>query len=379
MWQKTWTLIRKCLTQSPAFFNTSNSDLRLSPPITVAWVHVTLQHTYWLTFVHIGNCHDVPLIKVSVEGWSIPKRYRKKRRTITFTVNAIEKTAQEPLPKYCGSPKKANKIHTSAQRKDSTSRHPQTYVSSNIRILKHTYPQTYVSSNYYANPSVSQRTRTCTNHHPTFIHPPPTNHPTCIDKTTHRLISHRVHWIYRILHHPTLHHPYITPSKRKFCKKKSHNGKRRMKSTCHEISWGERAWNLIRAWNCIRKSHNGQKAWNIIRTSHKNITVSHKPHTLLQWTTGVHSICRILQYHLSTIFTSHHHHHHQPHPPTQPSNHNSIEFTSRQAIPNYMYWLTICHIGNFCDVPLIEVSVEGGSLIKHCRKKRRSISFTVNA
>jgi hypothetical protein len=37
------------------------------------------------------------------------------------------------------------------------------------------------------------------------------------------------------------------------------------------------------------------------------------------------------------------------------------------------------HIGNFRDVPLIEVSVEGGSITKHCRKTRRPITFTVNA
>ena len=37
------------------------------------------------------------------------------------------------------------------------------------------------------------------------------------------------------------------------------------------------------------------------------------------------------------------------------------------------------HSGYFRDIPLIEVSVEGGSLIKHCRKKRRPITFTVNA
>ncbi len=52
---------------------------------------------------------------------------------------------------------------------------------------------------------------------------------------------------------------------------------------------------------------------------------------------------------------------------------------SRQVVLPYMYWLTICHIGNFRDVPLIEVSVEIGSIIKHCRKKRRPIIFTVNA
>ncbi len=57
----------------------------------------------------------------------------------------------------------------------------------------------------------------------------------------------------------------------------------------------------------------GQKAWSIIRISHKNITVSHKPHTLLQWALGLNLIFRLLQHHLSTIFKSHHHH--QPQTP----------------------------------------------------------------
>ncbi len=45
----------------------------------------------------------------------------------------------------------------------------------------------------------------------------------------------------------------------------------------------------------------------------------------------------------------------------------------------YTYELTIQHSGNFRDVPLIEVYVEGGSIAEHCRKKRRPIAFTVNA
>jgi hypothetical protein len=43
---------------------------------------------------------------------------------------------------------------------------------------------------------------------------------------------------------------------------------------------------------------------------------------------------------------------------------------------NYTYWLTSNHLGNFSDVPLTEVSVEGRFLTellltKHCRKNRR--------
>ncbi len=55
------------------------------------------------------------------------------------------------------------------------------------------------------------------------------------------------------------------------------------------------------------------------------------------------------------------------------------EFKSRQAIPQYTYWLTILHSGNFRDIPLIEVSVEGISLNKHYRKTKSPITFTVNA
>ncbi len=120
------------------------------------------------------------------------------------------------------------------------------------------------------------------------------------------------------------------------------------------------------------------KAWNTIRKSHENITVRHKPHTLLlQWSMGVHSISRILQHRLFTIFTSHHHH--QPQTPDWNLQSQKHEFTARQVIPDYTCWLTFSHSGNCRDVPLIEVSVERGSIIKHCRKKRRPITFKVNA
>ncbi len=33
---------------------------------------------------------------------------------------------------------------------------------------------------------------------------------------------------------------------------------------------------------------------------------------------------------------------------------------------------------NIRDIPLVDISVEGGSGKKHCRKKRRPITFTVN-
>ncbi len=37
------------------------------------------------------------------------------------------------------------------------------------------------------------------------------------------------------------------------------------------------------------------------------------------------------------------------------------------------------HSGNFRNIPLIEVSVEDWSIVKHCDEKRRPITFTVNA
>ncbi len=72
-------------------------------------------------------------------------------------------------------------------------------------------------------------------------------------------------------------------------------------------------------------------------------------------------------------------HHHQPQTPDWTPQSQQHELVSRQVILHYTYWLTLLHGGYFRDVPLIEVSVEGGSPIKHCRKKRRLISFTVSA
>ena len=76
-------------------------------------------------------------------------------------------------------------------------------------------------------PSVSQRIRTFApnhHHHPTNVHsfPPPTNHPTCtLQDTTQRPRNHRVHSISRLLQHPPLHRPYITPSTRTFGSQKA--------------------------------------------------------------------------------------------------------------------------------------------------------------
>ncbi len=69
-----------------------------------------------------------------------------------------------------------------------------------------------------------------------------------------------------------------------------------------------------------------------VKISHKNITARHKPHTLSQSAMGVHSISRILQHHLSTIFTSHLHH--QPKLQTEPSNHNRMSSRHVKSFSN---------------------------------------------
>jgi hypothetical protein len=69
---------------------------------------------------------------------------------------------------------------------------------------------------------------------------------------------------------------------------------------------------------------------------------------------------------------------HQPQPPSEPFNHNSM-FTPRHVILKNKYRLTNKHVGDSGNIPLIEVSVEGAIILKHCHKKGRQISFTVNA
>ena len=73
------------------------------------------------------------------------------------------------------------------------------------------------------------------------------------------------------------------------------NPKPRLFSNNRDWDTGRKAWYLIRT------SHNGQQEWNIMEG---------------------HSIFRMLQHRLFTIFTSHHHQ--QPEPPTEPYNHYSI-------------------------------------------------------
>ena len=116
--------------------------------------------------------------------------------------------------------------------------------------------------------------------------------------------------------------------------------------------------------------------------SPQSITVlSHKPHKHTVVPRGRHGTTLHLppsstpQHHLSTIFygtisTT------NPKPPAKrnPPNHTiATDFTARQGVLlHYTYWLTLRHSGNFRDVPLIEVSVEGGSTIKHCGKDKQA-------
>ncbi len=117
--------------------------------------------------------------------------------------------------------------------------------------------------------------------------------------------------------------------------------------------------------NFKRTSHNSKKAWNLIRKSRKNGPWECTQSPAFFNTTSLPSL-----HHIITT---------NPKPPTEPSNHTIawVHVTSSHIL-HFTYSLTVRHIGNFCDVPLIEVSVEGVSRTKHCRKKRRPITFTVN-
>ncbi len=49
-----------------------------------------------------------------------------------------------------------------------------------------------------------------------------------------------------------------------------------------------------------------------------------------------------------------------------------LHYTARQGILRYTYGLTGRHSGNTRDVPLIEVSVEGRSTLKHCGRDKKA-------
>jgi hypothetical protein len=82
-----------------------------------------------------------------------------------------------------------------------------------------------------------------------------------------------------------------------------------------------------------------------------NITVCHKPQTLLQWSMGEYTQSPAF-FNIASLPSLHYIITINPDPPAKSSNHYSI--SSRHV----KYWLTSRHIGNFLDVPLIEVSVE---------------------
>ncbi len=108
----------------------------------------------------------------------------------------------------------------------------------------------------------------------------------------------------------------------------------------------------------------------IIRTSHNNITVGHKPHNSLQWAMGIrstlnlpHSLIRLL-YHLYITSSPP-----TPNPQLNPPITIAWVLVTSSHSPHYTYWLTLLHSGNFRDVPLIKISVEGGSRLKHCARQ----------
>ncbi len=265
--QKAWNLISKSRSGPKSMKSHTQiitSSLPTQPPTepfnhTIAWLRqVILHYTYWLTKIHIGNFRDIPLIHVSVEGGSRMKHCRKKRRPITFTVNAEEKEGGRTLIKILWQPE--------VGKRSAYFIHHSTNPNPRVNLLESTWCNAcwwHASDNFHSNPSFFQRNRTFTNHHhPTCIHPPPTNH--------------RAHSISRILQHQPLHRPYITPSKRKFGSQKAWNltkKQARNDPKMHKISSGYLVRKLRSKKHKPLKdiSHNGQIAWNLISKSHKKI------------------------------------------------------------------------------------------------------------
>ena len=138
-----------------------------------------------------------------------------------------------------------------------TLRHTQTYVSTWCNAC-----WWYESDNLHTNPSVSQRTRTFTNHHPTYIHPPPTNYPTCTQKTTQRPINHHVHSISP----PASFNIHLSTVLT------SHHQKEYSAARKHAIASRYRIRAKQALWNLIRKSRNSRpkRAWHLITISRTN-------------------------------------------------------------------------------------------------------------
>jgi hypothetical protein len=114
-----------------------------------------------------------------------------------------------------------------------TLRHTQTYVSTWCNAC-----WWHESDNLHTNPSVSQRTRTFTNHHPTYTHPPPTNQPTCKHKTTKPSCTLNLPHPSTSTSPPSLHHTVL---KRKFGTQKSMKSYQEIASgpKKHEISYAK--------------------------------------------------------------------------------------------------------------------------------------------
>ncbi len=163
-------------------FFTTRIDLLDRIVITFAtshWLSSPLKaETYWNTVAR-------------KEGRLHSQSTRKKRRQKTLIRIMCQRKEGKHSSNYIHHSPRVNPLE-SQEHVQVTLRHPQTYISTWYSAC-----WWHESNNFHTNPSVSQCIRICTNHHhhKTYTHPPPTNHPNCIHKTTQRPISP-----------PSLHH-----------------------------------------------------------------------------------------------------------------------------------------------------------------------------
>ncbi len=149
---------------------------RLNPPITIARVHVTSSHSPINVSTYL---HTYWLLSRRPTDWGLRWR-RKPHKTLSQDKKADyihsqrarnEGARKNPDQKYSNSPKKANILQTTYITPSTQTRPPciTRACSGHVTSPSNTHVSTWChacrwheSDNFHTNPSVSQRTRTCT-------------------------------------------------------------------------------------------------------------------------------------------------------------------------------------------------------------------------
>jgi hypothetical protein len=166
-----------------------------------------LQYTYWLTFSHIDNFRNVPLIEVSVEDGSTMKHCRKKKKASYIHSQRARKEGGRTLIIILWQPKRR-----------------QTFFKSHASLHQHQPPE-WTSLNHVTSSSNIRMQQTTIN---------------------------------------------LTRKFRKIMKSHKKISRNLLRLKQHDISYGNLVTGP-KAWNLIRKSYNSKTAWNLIRNSHKKL------------------------------------------------------------------------------------------------------------